>query len=158
MLIDSSLEMCDGQAATLTTGAGATKLGSEIDVHSLIADNATIDLSAGEPIYLVIQVATSLTEASGGGIYEMELRTSTATALTGGTTVAIWTTDPLDITDHWTAGKTWIVSLPKSASNEYHRYLGFFSHATGQNCTGGTINAFLTKDVTNWSATNTRTG
>ena len=153
MLIDSNLEMCDATSAALTTAAGITKVGDHIDIHPLTGDNATIDLSGGEPIYLVIEVTTAF--VGSGASYKIELTTSTETALTGGTTENIWTTGSLGLSSGaWAAGERWIATLPRA---DYYRYLGIRGTATGANVTAGAINAFITKDVENWTSTDTRT-
>jgi len=82
----------------------------------------------------------------------LDLTTSTETALSGGTTKNIYTTGTLTI-GNFTVGKRFIASLP---NEDYHRYLGIRGTATGANVTAGAINAFITKDVTNWTSTNTR--
>ena len=152
MLIDSNLEMCDATSAALNTSDGITKVGDHIDIHPLTGDNATIDLSGGEPIYLVIEVTTAF--VGSGANYKIDLTSSTETALTGGTTKNIWPTGTLAVNDdYWAAGERWIVSLPQ---DDYLRYLGIRATATSANVTAGNINAFITKDVTNWTSTNTR--
>lgn len=153
MLIDSNLEMCDATSAALNTSDGITKVGDHIDIHPLTGDNATIDLSGGEPIYLVIEVTTAF--VGSGASYKIELTTSTETALTGGTTENIWTTGSLGLSSGaWAAGERWIATLPRA---DYQRYLGIRGTATGANVTTGAINAFITKDVENWTSTDTRT-
>lgn len=150
MFIDSNLEFCDAASAALDTGDGITKLGNHKDVHPLTGDNATVDLSGGEPIYLVIEVTTAF--VGSGASYKLDLTTSTETALSGGTTKNIYTTGTLTI-GNFTVGKRFIASLP---NEDYHRYLGIRGTATGANVTAGAINAFITKDVTNWTSTDTR--
>ena len=150
MFIDSTLEIADNTDVKLNTSAGQTKIGSEIDVHSLISDNTTIDLSGGEPIYLVIEVTAAF--VGSGASYEFDLTTSTETALTGGTTKDIWTTGPIAITE-LVVGKRYITTLPEA---DYHRYLGLRGTAPSANVTTANINAFLTKDVTNWQGSATR--
>jgi hypothetical protein len=150
MFIDSNLEFCDGTDASLDTGDGTTKLGSHLDIHPLGSDNATVDFSAGEPIYLVIEVTTTF--VGSGASYNLRLVSSSETALTGGTTSNIWTTGAEGIAT-FAAGKRYIVSLPE---HEYQRYLGITGTATGANVTAGAINAYLTKDVENWQGTATR--
>ena len=153
MIIDSSLEMCDATAAALNTGDGITKVGNAVDIHPLFSDNATVDLSAGEQLYLVIEV-TTLFAGGTNASYKIDLTTSTEAALSGGTTANIWTTGSLTMAS-WTAGTRYIVSLPEA---DYHRYLGLRGTAGTANVTSGNINAFITKDVSNWTSTNTRTG
>lgn len=153
MIIDSSLEMCDATSAALGTIDGITKVGNAVDLHPLSSDNATVDLSAGEKLYLVIEV-TTLFAGGTNAAYKIDLTTSTDAALTGGTTANIWTTGSLLMTS-WTAGTRYIASLPEA---DYHRYLGIRGTAVTANVTSGNINAFITKNVTNWTSTDTRIG
>ena len=151
MFIDSELEMCDGQSAILTTAAGITKLGDHLDVRpNGTGDNTTVDLSIGEPLYLVIEVTTAF--VGSGASFKFDLTTSTETALTGGTTKNIFTTGTLSVSNY-TVGKRFISTLP---TEDYHRYLGIRGTATGANVTAGAFNAFITKDVSNWTGSATR--
>lgn len=152
MIIDSSLEMCDATAAALATSEGISKLGSALDIHPIFGDNATIDFAAGEKLFLVIEVTAAL--VGSGASYKIDLTSSTESALVGGTTLNIWTTGSLSISS-WGAGARFIASLPTA---DYHRYLGLRGTASGANVTAGNINAFITKDVTNWTSTETRIG
>ena len=151
MFIDSSLEIADNTDVKLNNGVTA-KLGNEIDLRGdkAILDNATVDLSAGEKMFLVIEVTASF--VGSGASYKFNLTTSTESALTGGTTKDIWTSGNQGVAE-LVKGKRYIANLPEA---EYHRFLGLRGTATGANVTTANINAFLTKDVTNWQGSATR--
>ena len=68
MFIDSSLELANAETVDATADSSLRVVGG-IDLRGgggkdgggAITDNATIDLSAGEPIYVVIEVTTEIT-------------------------------------------------------------------------------------------------
>lgn len=158
MLIDSSLELADN--ATLPTSGTLTNnlvIGGSIDLRPLIADNATVDFSAGEPLYLVIEVTTI--PAGTLTTYNFTAFTHTASVAAGSAAAGteLFRTG-LIAKALLPAGKRFIVSLPEA---NYARYLmvAGAANATGSGVVDtGNINAFITKDVTNWTSTNTRTG
>lgn len=153
MFIDSSLEFADN-AAVPTTGTGTQNLMiGEIDLRPVgVSDNATVDFSAGEPLYLVIEVTTAI--AGAGSQYAFSLFTDDVQTTAGATSSGAAIFDTGLSTTHRTAGKRIIVTLPEA---NYQRYLTV--HGRSDNATApteGNINAFITKDVTNWTSTNTR--
>ena len=151
MFIDSSLQLADG-AAIPTLNDSAAQVFGEIDLRGPagISDNSTVDLSAGEPLYLVIEVDTAIT---GGGTSSFEVRTHTAPGVTGDMQGSIVFKTGLSA-DNQAAGSRWIVQLPEAA---YRRYLYVGHQNNNTNApTGGTASAFITKDVSNWTSTNTR--
>jgi len=153
MFIDSSLEFADDKAVP-TTGTGTQNLMiGEIDLRPVgISDNTTVDFSAGEPIYLVIEVTTAI--AGAGDQYAFSLFTDDVKTTAGATSSGAQIFDTGLSASHRTAGKRIIVTLPEA---NYERYLtlhGRSNNATAP--TSGKINAFITKDVVNWTSTNTR--
>ena len=154
MIIDSSLEMCDGQAVNNSTSYA--QLGDAIDLRPVgIADNATLDISGGEPFYLVIKLDTAITTADN---YELALFTHTASSSANSGEMLV-TTGLLAVAD-LVINKRWIFSLPEPEPgvDAYERYVAICGKKAGSGTAAGSFTAFLTKDVTNWSATNTRTG
>ena len=155
MLIDSSLELADN--ATLPTSGTLTNnlvIGGSIDLRGTIGigDNATVDLSACEPLSLVIEVTTI--PAGSLATYNFTAFTHTASVDAGDAAAGteLFRTG-LIAKALLPAGKRFIVSLPEA---DYARYLMV---AGAANATGGgvidtgNINAFITKDVTNWTGT-----
>jgi hypothetical protein len=149
MFIDKSLEMCDDTA--VNNGTSFALIGDAIDIRPVgVEDNTLADFSVGEPLYLVVQVTESL---SGPTDYELRFYTHTLpTGVTGGT--QLWTSEAVT-TLNFVAGLTYIVPLPSDA-NAYKRYLGMGGARTGNAVSEGKINAFITKDVSNWTSTATR--
>lgn len=150
MFIDSNLEMCDNTGVNDNTAFQL--IGSVIDVRPVgVSDNTLADLSVGEPLYLVIQVTESL---AGPTSYELRFYThDQTTGVTGGP--QLWTSEAIT-TANFVAGLTYIIPLP-SDPNAYERYLGIGGAKVGAGAiTAGKINAFITKDVANWTGTATR--
>ena len=143
MILDERLEFADAAAIALNT---TNAIAPNTDVINLGATPTLRDLGAGEPIYLVIQVDTVF---AGAGNVTFDLVSDSAAALTTSKTTHI-TTGALAYTVY-TAGKTFIYALPQEAT--YEQYLGLWETTSG-NLTGGKINAFLTKDVSRWTAYN----
>jgi len=148
MIIDSSLEMAD--AALITNAVAANvKKGDAINLHPLIADNATVDFSAGEQMFFVLEVTTAF--VGSGASVNILLTTATDEALTG-TPITIWETTVLGV-GSFPVGTRWKISLPKA---DYKQWLGLRVTTSGATTTAGAVNAFLTKDVNQWTSTNTR--
>ena len=143
MILDEKLEFADAAAIALNT---TNAIAPNTDVIDLGAVPTLRDLGAGEPIYLVIQVSTVF---GGAGNVTFDLVSdSTANLATSKTTHL--TTGALAF-GTYTAGKTFIFALPGEVT--YERYLGLWETTSG-NLTSGAINAFLTKDVSRWTAYN----
>jgi hypothetical protein len=149
MFIDSSLEMADGVDFFMAQG-GPTKKGSAINIRSRIGDNATIDLSAGEPLYVVIEITTAW--VGSGASVNIQLTTADNEALTTNP-VNIWETGSEGIAD-LVVGKRWIVNMPE---HDYKAWLGLRITVGSADTTAGAMNVYLAKDVSNWTSTDTRT-
>jgi hypothetical protein len=149
MFIDSSLEMCDDTAVGDTTTFQL--IGSVIDIRPAgDPGNVLADFGVGEPLYLVVQVTEALL---GPTNYELRFYTHDATTgVTGGP--QLWTSTTVATAD-FVEGLTYIVPLP-THPEAYERYLGIGGARTGNAVTAGKINAFITKDVSNWTGTATR--
>ena len=153
MFIDSNLEFADDKAVPTTGTATQNLMIGEIDLRPVgISDNTTVDFSAGEPIYLVIEVTTAI--AGAGTQYAFSVYTDDVQTSEGATSSGASIFDTGLSASHRTAGKRIIVTLPEA---NYERYLTL--HGRSDNATAptsGKINAFITKDVVNWTSTNTR--
>ena len=153
MFIDSNLEFADN-AAVPTTGTGTQNLMiGEIDLRPVgISDNTTVDFSAGEPLYLVIEVTTAI--VGDGSSYAFSVFTDNVQTSEGATSNGTSIFDTGLSSTHRTAGKRIIAALPEA---NYERYLTLHGRSDNTTApTSGKINAFITKDVTNWTSTNTR--
>ena len=153
MLMDSNLDMCSAQA--VNNGTSYAQLGTAIDLRPAgIADNPTLDISAGEPFYLVIELDTAITTADN---YELALFTHTAaTSIQSGEMLV--TTGLLAVAD-LPIGRRWVFNLPKPEPgvDAYERYIAIAGKKAGSGTAAGSFTAFLTKEVNNWTSTNTRT-
>jgi hypothetical protein len=148
MFIDESLELADN--ATVADSAVDALIGTAKQIRSVTSDNATVDFSAGEPLYLVIEIATAITAVTN---YEFKVWTDAdSNVIAGGT--QLWSSGVKAVANY-PAGKRFIVNLPEG---DYEEYIGITGAASGADTSGaaGRINAFITKDVANWTSTNTR--
>jgi len=156
MLIDKNLEMADN-AALPTSGTLTNNLviGGSKEIRAVISDNATVDLSAGEPIYLVIQVTTIPAGTLATYNFTVFSHTSAVDAGSQAAGTELFRTGLIAKAD-LPAGKRFIVALPEAAYAKHIMVAGA-ANATGSGVVDtGNINAFITKDVTNWTSTNTR--
>lgn len=142
MIIDDRLELCD--ATALNTGAaGAYLIGDQPDLGL-----APGDIGSGTQMFLTISVQTTCT--SGGSATAQFTLASDDTAA-----VHVSTSTPLLVTPVFpvaslVAGFTRSFPIPQGIMSE--RFLGLIQTTGTAAFTGGTINAFITQDPTNWRA------
>ena len=155
MIIDSSLEMADNAALPLSSAVTVTNnlvIGGSIDLRPLIADNATIDLSAGEPLYLVIEVTAIPAGTLDNYNFQAWTHTDSVAAGIAAAGTELFRTGLISKT-LLVAGRRWVVALPEA---DYERYFMVSGNANSGTVTSGNANIFITKDVTNWTSTDTR--
>jgi len=140
MILDERLEFADA------TSVG-TPNNTTVNVGDIIDLGITgRDVGNGEPLYLVIQVTTTLT--SGGAAIVEFLLSSDATTTIGvdGTQTIHYRSDYFAVAT-LAAGYELVIPIP-SRSPTFERYLAFQIRETaGQALTAGNVNAFLTRDV-----------
>lgn len=144
MILDERNEFCDATSAVLGLGQNAI-IGDVIDLG---ATPTLRDLGAGEPIYLVIQVATTFVGATSTTTFD--LRSDSVAALTTSPTTH-YTTGAIPVAT-LVAGYTKVIALPAEVT--YERYLGLWETNATAAVTAGAINAFLTTDVARYTAYN----
>jgi hypothetical protein len=145
MIIDSFLEMCDATSAVANVGNAI--LGDVID----LGETPTLkDIGTGEPIYLVIQVDTTFSDAGDAGTatVQFQLCSDSTEDLATSKTVHI-DTGAIPIAS-LVKGYTLAYGLP--LTNTYERYLGIWETVGTTNLDAGKVNIFLTKDVARWIA------
>lgn len=143
MILDERNEFADAAAIALNVG---NAIAPNTDVIDLGATPTLRDIGTGEPLYLVLQVDTAFVGAMATIQFQLasdstaNLATSkTIHADTGAIAVATWA-----------AGYTKVIALPMEAN--YERYLGLWMTVGTANVTAGKLNAFLTRDVSRWTA------
>lgn len=144
MIIDKRLQFASNIDANGPTIA--VVFGDVVDTNDLGTSGQ--DLGGGEPIYLVVRVATAYSAA--GTSVKLDFRSSTLAALTGGTTTTHLTTEAVSTASGIAAGTQWIWPLP---SGVYQRYIGMFVTTVGA-VAAGKVDAFLTKDPSRWRTYN----
>jgi hypothetical protein len=152
MILDEKLELCDAVSVALTAGATPQNVGAIIDF------DAARELGNGEPLYLVINVDTSIITGGAAGTIAFRLVSdSTDTIATDGSESLHWqsdtfVTDDAALNDLDAGDTVAVVPLPLGASKEYERYLALQVVVLTTDTTAGKINAFITKDPTGWKA------
>jgi hypothetical protein len=130
----------------LNTGAAGTYLlGSQIDTddHRDLGDLA-------KPVWLVLQVFTSVDSAGDGVTLQFKL-VSDDTAAVSTTTSTVHSTTPVFTQAQMVAGFRWQQPLPMEG-NVYERFLGLLQVTAVEAVTVGKITALLTIDPGKWVA------
>ena len=145
MILDERSEFCDATALN-TGGAASYILG---DVYDLgVTDPNDIAVGLGE-LYLVITVDTAAT-SGGSATGTFSLVTDSAAGLDS-TPATIISSKAWPVAE-MTAGTVLLaVRLPMEGT-AYERYIGIQQTTGTAAFTAGKINAFLTKDVSRWTA------
>jgi hypothetical protein len=145
MIIDDRLEFCD--AVSLNTGgANSYLLGDQVDLGATVRN-----VGVGEELYLVLQVDTSA--GSGGsatGQFHLVSDAQAAIATDGSATYH-FSTGAIPFATLVAGYVIAIVALPQGGP-AYERYLGILQTTGTAAFNAGRINAFLTKDPSNWRA------
>lgn len=143
MYVDKLAEFCDATAVN-TGGVASYLVGNVMDLGA----NAR-DIGNGEPLYLVINVDTSIASATGSIKLSLCSDAQAAIAVDASQTVHL-TAGPF-LAAAMTAGKTLaVVAIPRGL--QFERYLGIVQETITAAMTAGKINAFLTTDPTAWAA------
>ena len=149
MILDELLEFAD--ATSVAAAAGTALIGDVIDLQE------ARDIGNGEPIYLVIQCATSIITGGAAGTIKFQLASDAQAAIAtdGSATVhfdtGTFVTDGDDANALDAGASIAAVALPMEGV-AYERYLGILCVTATTTTTAGAINAFLTKDVAKWKA------
>lgn len=145
MILDERTEFADA------TSVG-TPNNTTVNVGDIIDLGITgRDVGNGQPLYLVIQVTTTIASA-GSAIVEFLLSSdSTSTIAVDGTQTIHYRSDYFAVAV-LVAGYQLVVPIP-SGSPTFERYLAFQIRETGsQALNAGNVNAFLTLDPNGWKA------
>lgn len=135
MILDKTNEFSDGQA--VTASAISTNV---IDLNPSGANNE-VDIGAGEPVWLVVQVDETAA-AAGAATVTVSLESSAAPGMTSARTHA--TTGAVALANLTAGSEIARLRLP---GGDYLRYLGVrYTVGTGP-LTGGRFSAFIVKDA-----------
>lgn len=143
MILDERLEFADAAAIALNIG---NAIAPNTDVIDLGSAPTLKDIGSGEPMYLVLNVDTDFVGAT--ATIQFQLCSDSTANLATSKTVHIDTGAIAVAT--WVAGYTLIYPLPLTET--YERYLGLWMTVATANVTAGKLNAFLTSNVTRWTA------
>jgi hypothetical protein len=152
MILDELLEFAD--ATSVAAAAGTALIGDVIDLGS-----AHRDIGAGESLWLVITTGTEIITGGSAGTIKFQLASDAQAAIDTGGTATIHFDTGTFVTDDAAANSSQLnaggviaaIQLPMEGA-VYERYLGILCVIATTTVTAGTINAFLTKDVSKWVA------
>lgn len=150
MILDKLTEFADAQSVAGTAGT-TINVGSQIDLGS------ARDIGAGQPLYLVINVDTSIITGGAAGTIAFQLASdSTASIATNGTQTIHYTSKAFvtddDALNELDAGETAVIIALPMEGVAYEQFLGVQAVIGTTDTTAGKINAFLTHDVAKWKA------
>tara|TARA_R110002153_G_scaffold253645_2_gene411756 strand:+ start:1986 stop:2435 length:450 start_codon:yes stop_codon:yes gene_type:complete len=137
MILDERSEFCDATALD-TAGTGRDLVGDVMDLGPTARD-----MGAGQPMYLVLSVDTSVT-SGGSATVEFELCSDAQAAIAADGTATIHASTGAIAKATLVAGYETIIALP--VGNTYERFLGIVANVGAAALTAGKINAFLTMD------------
>lgn len=135
MIIDKKMEFSNKQAVS----ANALSENVVAIAGSASSPNATVDLGAGEPLWLMVKLAAGA--VSGTGTLAVSLESADNSAMTGAKVMC--SSGDVDVSKLKSGELLYAVQLPLG---QYQRYLAVRYKVTGT-LTGAKVNAFMTKDV-----------
>lgn len=149
MIIDSTLEFAD--AVSVAGAAGTANIGSQVDT------SVVRDIGNGQPVYLVLTVATTIVTGGVAGTIAFQLASDdSASIATNGAQSIHFVTDTFvtnSTGEELQAGEViGVYALPANMVHAYERYLGIQAVVATAATTAGAINAFLTVDPYGWKA------
>lgn len=145
MILDERNEFCDATALN-TGGAASYLIGDVIDLGG-----TTQDIGTGEDLYLVIQVDTAVDSAADNTVQQFHLASDAQAAIAvDGSATYHFSTGALAQASIDAAGD--LIAAVRLPSGTYERYLGILHTTSVAAATAGKINAFLTKDISKWTA------
>ena len=134
MILDSKLEFSNKQVVS------ANALSDNVlNMFAGTTPNAKVDLGAGEPVWLVVQLATAA--ASGTGTLTVTLETADNVQMTGAKVVV--SSGEVDVSALQPYQRLCALRLPLDA---YRKYLAVRYTVDGS-LTNGVVNAFMVKDA-----------
>lgn len=142
MILDERTEFADATALS-TAGTALVNLGDVVPLS--VARNIG---SVPRPLYLVVQVTTTVAGASGGVTFSLVSDAVNPPAVDGSATVHVSKAVP---TATLVAGYSVAIPLPGEPPN-YELYLGLQQLSAGSAASAGAINAFLTFVPEQWKA------
>jgi hypothetical protein len=144
MIMDEYVEFAD--AVSVAAAAGTALIGDVIDLSAVHRD-----VGAGEPLYLVISIATSIITGGVAGTVQFQLVSDAAAAIATDGSATVHYASKLFVTDddalnELDAGEFAVIVALPSEGPVYERYLGILCVTATTTTTAGAINAFLTHD------------
>lgn len=150
MILDARTEFADAQSVVGTAGT-TINVGSQIDL------SVARDIGAGQPLYLVINVDTSIITGGVAGTIAFQLASDASASIATNGTQTIHYTSKAFVTDddalnELDAGETAVIIALPMEGVAYEQFLGVQAVIGTTDTTAGKINAFLTHDPSKWKA------
>jgi hypothetical protein len=145
MYVDKQNEFSDAQAVTAT--AISTNVYDRISNSS--GKNILADIGTGQDVYLVVLVASAVTDTGSDATLAVTLESDSTVDLATSPTVHL-SSGTLAFAGFSTAGT--VLMATKLPQGNYERYLGVRYTVANGPLTAGTFDAFLTTDVQAWRA------
>lgn len=153
MILDERTEFAD--AVSVAAAAGTALIGDVIDM------SVVRNLGVGQPVYLVIQVATEIITGGTAGTIKFQLCSDAQAAIAVDGSASLHFDSGTFVTDDAAAngvlmnagGIVVCIALPMEGV-AYERYLGILATIGTTTVTAGAINAFLTTNPKAWKAYN----
>lgn len=153
MILDELLEIADN--TSVAAAAGTALIGDVIDMGSVHRD-----VGDGRPIYMVIKTGTTeIITAGNAGTLQFQIVSDAQAAIATDGSATVHYASKLFVTDDAAANDTQMnagqlivcVALPMEGT-VYERYLGVLAVTATTTTTAGTVDIFLTLDVSKWVA------
>ena len=145
MILDKLSEFCDATSIISTTGLA--HVGSAIDLG--LTDR---DIGNGCPLYLVIQVTTTVDSSGDAATVEFQLVSDASSTMAADASETLHFSTGAIAEASLAAGWEEVYALPTGLNTTYERYLGLQTNVGTEATTAGAINAFLTMDPYGWRA------
>jgi len=145
MILDDRTEMADATALS-TAGTGLALVGDVVNLSVAKGIGANID----KPLYLVIQVDTTVTSAGAATVQFILASDAQAAIATDGSATVHYQTAAIPKAT-LVAGYTLNIPVPPPPP-DWEQYMGILQNVGTAALTAGKINAFLTTSPSIWSA------
>ena len=150
MILDARTEFADAVSVVGTAGT-TINVGNQIDL------SVARDIGAGQPLYVVITVDTSIITGGAAGTIAFQLASDASASIATNGTQSIHFVSKAFVTDddalnELDAGETAVIIALPMEGVAYEQFLGIQAVIGTTDTTAGKVNAFLTHDPSKWKA------
>lgn len=153
MWMDKRSEMCVAASLALTAGASWQNVGSTIDTQA-DTKNLVSDIGTKDTLYIIMQIVAAVTTTSGdAGTMTFRVVSDDSAVPNVSTATVHWTSTAKVTDDSANTGLTAALVLLRERlwpQQTYERYVGVQVLVTTETTNAGTLNCFLTPDISRW--------